>query len=289
MDIVDIYGQIFDKSEIIIAVGNYNSIHGVASYNPSNNLLQISSLSDVDSDLVLELIINHESLKPTNRLYFSLIVKDTNNFINVNISNNVATACIGSNKAIFWVDYSSIDHIPRPQLFSGVLYCLYTIVNNKAYPVTWTIDGFPNGDLVIFLPTTWYEFQNSCQIFTGTRTLIENLNQLKFKGYTNLEWCENMASVTHCVNESCGDCLGNCDSETENCYYSHINNKFVCLPHQSQSDHLQPDHLQSDHLQSDHLEPSNAGTGTVATLIAITIVIIIVALIAWGIARYDEK
>jgi hypothetical protein len=288
MDPVTIYGLIPDKSSIILGVGNYNSIHGVLTYLPTTDLLQMTSLSNIITPTVLELIVTYETpvnqlnqliqLNQSNKLYFSLMIKNQdqkdeikrgNRYINIRVENNRNVACIALEKAIFCVDYSSADRVSRNQLLAGSLYSLQTAFEGVNHIVSWKIHDFSNCDLIVFLPTTWYEadVNASCQMKSGTATLIESLNQSKFKGYSSQDWCVNVPEVVHCIDDKqCGSCLGPCPGDNELCYPN--NNGFTCQSINSQSS-----------------TPST--TGTNAALIAIVAIIVIVIFLVWIFTRRD--
>lgn len=303
MDIVDIYGHIPDKSELIIGVGNYNNIHGLLTYFPSEDLLQMKTLPEVITPSVVQLILTYEkpsNIDKSNRIYFSLAVKDApSRYINIKIDidddDKVACACISSEKAFFWIDYSNIDRTPRSQLLAGSLYSLQTTFGEQEYIVSWKVKGFSNGDLIIFLPTKWYETSsqdNFCQYKEGIITLVESLNQLGFKGYTSQQWCEDVPHVTHCSTEmQCGDCMGQCRDVNHICYpnpeYNSVNphpniNKFICGDHKHE-----PKMDQSSIVSFSDTTPIQT-TGTTATWVAIITIFVIVALLVWGLTRKNN-
>lgn len=241
MDIVDIYGYLPDKSEIVIAAGNYNNIHGILCYQPINDLLQIRPLPEINVPSITELILNHETPignKDKNKLYFSLTLKephDEKQYINVKIEstdkNKIACAVLSSEKAIFTIAYSNIDKNNHGRLLSGSLYSLATMFGEQNYTVSWKIQDFDNGDLVIFLPTSWYESQPSgfCEKKEGMHNLISLLNQPNIRGYTEQIWCENIPSITNCQNNiPCGNCMGQCPNPNHLCYPNPTNQNFVC-------------------------------------------------------------
>ena len=283
--VVDIYGHIADNSEVILGVGNYNNVHGLLTYLSSEDLLQMRPLGEVITPAVISLILTYE--KPShviNRVYFSLAVKGTSKYINIDINNSVACACVSSNKSIFWVDYSSVDTVPRSQLLAGALYSLQTTFEEQEYVVSWQIQGFSNGDLVIFLPTTWYEQSNDfCAIKNGTFILVESLHQIGFKGYTTQQWCETVPKITHCSGDKqCGDCLGPCPDPKHICYPD-LNargsvNKFICGPPS-----LEPKLVEGPLVTFNETAPTM--NGTIATWIAIIVIVIIVALLTWATAN----
>lgn len=316
--IVNIYGHIPNKSEIVIGVGNYNNVHGLLAYFPIENLLQIRPLPEIIIPSVIELILTYENPSSVNnndnRVYFSLAIKNNyhlkskqNNtnqdkfnqtYINVNIEQEgdkkIACACISTEKAYFWIDYSSIDKKPRSKLLAGALYSLQTTFGEQNYVVSWKIQGFSNGDLIIFLPTKWYEpnhnisnnttQENFCQSESGVITLTERLNQIKFKGYTTQQWCEDVSFVTHCIDdEQCGKCLGPCRDPNQICYanFNSTGDKFICgVPNK------EPKLNQS--LLVSFTESPVQTMGTFATWLAIIAIVIIVIVLTWGLSKKNN-
>ena len=294
LGIVDIYGHIPDKSELVLAVGSYNNIHGLLTYFQSEDLLQMRTLPEILTPSVIELILTYEkpsSITSTDRVYFSLAVKDetVNKYLNIRIEldgdKRVASACISPEKAFFWIDYSSIDKIPRSQLLAGALYSLQTSFGEQDYIVSWKIQGFFNGDLVIFLPTTWYEPSTNDNVFcyskTGVIPLVDSLNQIGFKGYTTQQWCDDVPHVSHCTdNKHCGDCLGQCPDPKHICFVNpdNLGEKFICgLP----SD--EPKLNQSTLVSFANNPPQT--TGTFATWFAIIAIFLIVSLLTLALSR----
>lgn len=295
-NIVNIYGHIVDKSEVILSVGNYNNIHGLLTWLPKENFLEFFGLSEIITPSVIQLILTYE--KPlnviSNKTYFSLAVKNTNGdppnkYLNVNIEKEgdtqIACATISSEKAFFTIDYSSIDKIPRSHILAGALYCLRTTILDKEYIVSWKINGFSNGDLIIFLPTTWYENINSnntfCQSKNSLINLIENLNQIQFKGYTTQQWCETNPDVINCKDGIlCGSCLGNCKDPNHICFPNSnpnsTDNKFICdIPDK------EVNMIQSTMVSFvDNNAPQT--TGNAATWIAIVIIFLFIIILIFG-------
>lgn len=289
MEIVDIYGHLVDGSELVIGVGNYNTIHGLACYFSNDDLLQIQPISEVIAPSVLELILKYE--KPLNDnsggLYFSLSVKNTTptKYVNIAIEmdeQKVARATISNQKTLFTIDYSSVDKVPRSLLLAGSLYSLQTTFGEKNYVVSWKIQGFANGDLIIFLPTTWYEpSQKSefsyCNEKSGIINLVEKLNQISFRGYSTQQWCEGSPQVINCQNEDiCGNCLGQCSNPNHICYPDLSGSKkFICGMSSDETNMLQSSTVS-------FAEDTPQTTGTTATWIAIISIFVIVGLLAWG-------
>lgn len=301
MDIVDIYGHIPDKSEIIMGIGNYNNIHGLLTYHINENTLQMKLLSEIVTSSILQLTIKYETPSTgdnLDRVYFSLAVKDilktstTKNldkYVNIRIepdgNNKIACAYISHEKALFWIDYSNIDKVPRSQLLAGALYSLQTSFGEQNYVVSWKIQGNPNGDLIIFIPTTWYERivpENICQKNNGIATLFERLNQISFKGYTTYQWCEDATNITHCTEGNyCGECLGQCNDANDICYLNTdkiYTSNFICG-----DPSLEPK-LNKSSLVSP-AEETLSTTGNAATWVVIIIIFILVIALVWSISN----
>lgn len=282
MDIVNIYGDILHRSEIIIGVGNYNNIHGLLTHNHLLDDIEMISLPEIISPSVVQTIVNYESpiSSDDDRLYFTLAVKGTSKYIGVKIQSDtnrkIAIASISNEKTYFWIDYSAVDKISRSNLLSGTLYSLKTSFGEKEYVVSWRIKGFSAGDLVMFLPTTWYESDPTigCVKKNGIMSLIETLNQLKFKGYTTSDWCEHQKEVINCPEgKLCGECLGQCLNINHICH-SNINStnsydRYICGPKQLQQSNVT-------------FSSTPTTTGTTATWFAIILVVIIILLLVWG-------
>ena len=290
MEVSNIYGPISNNAEVVVAIGNYNNIHGLLTHvgnidNTTVNVLQMKPLADVMSPMILELVVNYSSDSK-----FTLGIKGTDKFIGVEDARLITkvnqvpeirnvTACISSTKTYFMLDFSIVDRLPRNKILSGVLYSLRTIIGEQQYTVTWRIKDFANGDLMIFLPATWYERStdsntNSCQRFSDTPILLDKLNQLRFRGYTNAKWCEQLPTLTHCTEDSnCGKCLGNCHHSDHICYPD-SNGNFICAP---PNDNL-------DIVQATTDTTSNA-TRTIATWIVLGAMLIIILLLVWGLSR----
>jgi hypothetical protein len=299
MDIVDIYGHIDDGSELVIGVGNYNNIHGLMTYShraAATNLgsilhddIDMRTLPEIHTPSVVELVVNYEKPMTTitnNKLYFTLKVKDSENYISVKIETDgerrIAVACISREKTYFWIDYSIIDRTPRSKLLSGSLYSLRTIFGEQEYVVSWKINGFSHGDLIIFIPISWYEAtsESQCQNKTGLINLVESLNQLKFKGFTTKEWCESAPNIINCSEgKICGDCIGQCQDLNHICYPNPDigGSKFICGIQSIETMN------QSSMITLSESPPST--TGTVPTWIAIISIVVIVSLLTWGLSR----
>lgn len=279
MDIVNLYGHLLDKSKVTIGVGNYNNVHGLACYYNDKQLLQIKSLPELVSSEVLELTLNYE-----NGNYFSLTFGDK--YLGVKVDDEGITAIITPYKTLFSIDYSSIDNNPRDKLMAGVLYCLTTQINGKFEIVSWNINGFSNGDLVTLLPTTWYENNNNvCIRNSGVNNLLQSLNQLHFKGYTSLEWCEDYNYVTNCPDGVyCGSeaCMGKCQEYNYVCWPN--NGKFVCgSPNSEPSMDINSQVTMNSNSQvtmNSNTDMSHMG-GSGATWLALCIILILAVILAW--------
>lgn len=292
LSVVDIYGHVADNSEIILGVGNYNNVHGLLTYFPAEDLLQMRPLDEVITPAVLPLVLTYETppnTKVPNRVYFSLAVKGSAQYINIELKDpenhngdkHIAVACLSSEKAFFWIDYSSVDTIPRSQLLAGALYSLQTLSGEHEYVVSWKIQGFSNGDLVIFLPTTWYEQKEACEVRNGAGMLVESLHQLGFKGYTTQQWCEVASKVTHCSGDKqCGECLGPCPDPSQICYpnLTKGHTKFICGPPNAEP------RLTESLLVS--FNETTSTTNETLAWVAIAAIIIIV-LITWTVLSYN--
>lgn len=274
MDVSNIYGPITNDTEVILAIGHYNNVHGLLTHIP-NDVLQMRSLANIIAPTIIELILTYHS---DNK--FSLGVKGTNMYIGVESPQNetrTVTAVVSDIKTFFSLDFSAVDKIPRSKILSGVLYSLRTTINEQQYTVTWRIQGFANGDLIIFLPTTWYEKDvDICIKRSDTPILLDKLNKLRFRGYTNQKWCEQLPSLTHCTTDNyCGKCLGNCYQNNQICYPD-INGSFICGPSDDNKDIVDP---------TTSTTTTSSISRSTATWIAVGAIIIIVALLVYGLAR----
>lgn len=294
MEVSNIYGPISNNTEVVLAIGNYNNIHGLLTYISNSNILQMNPLADIISPMILELIVNYSS-DSSNTLNnkFTLAIKGTDKFIGVEDARLISkigeapqirnvTTCISSTKTYFTLDFSVVDRLPRNKILSGVLYSLRTIIGEQQYTVTWRIKDFANGDLMIFLPTTWYERHekfndtNTCQRFSETPILLDKLNQLRFRGYTNAKWCEQLPTLTHCTADSnCGKCLGNCHHSDHICYPD-SNGNFICSSPNDVVDILQV---------TSGTNTVSTTTRTIATWIVLGAILIIILLLVWGLSR----
>lgn len=274
MDVSNIYGPVDNGAEVILAIGHYNNIHGLLTHVP-NDVLQMKSLADIISPAIIELVLTYNT---DNK--FSLAVKDTDMYIGVESPQNetrTVTAVVSDIKTYFSLDFSAVDKTPRNKILSGVLCSLHTVINDQQYTVTWRIRGFANGDLIIFLPTTWYEKDtNVCIKRFDTPILLDKLNQLRFRGYTNQKWCEQLPSLTHCTgNNKCGKCLGNCHQNDHICYPD-TNGSFICGPSDDSKDIV------------DSITTANTTSSisrSTATWLAVGAIIIIVSLLVYGLVR----
>ena len=296
MDIVNIYGHILDKSDIIIAIGNFNSIHGVLTY--IDKKLEIKHISDIRSYNILQLIITYESPSyiknnyvGVNEIYFTLKVKGINKYINIEIVNNndklTAKPIISDSKAYFTTKFSSIDNIKRHQLLAGSLYNLETVLGEQKYIVNWPVSGFMDGDVVIMIPTKWYEKDdnNQCLYKSDIDELLSSLNKSYFKGYSEKHWCQQFDYVYNCSSQNtCGDCLGKCSNSNYICVPNpnhNINNhsSFVCTDlYKEKSTELNENFNQTFSFKSNN---------TITTCIIILIIIILFSVLFWGI--YNRK
>lgn len=300
MEVSNIYGPISNNTEVVLAIGNYNNIHGLLTYVNrvgNTNILQMKPLADVMSPMIIELVVNYSSDSR-----FTLAIKGTDNYIGVEdarLVNKVGevpqirnvTTCISSTKTYFTLDFSVVDRLPRNKILSGVLYSLRTSIGEQQYTVTWRIKDFANGDLMIFLPTTWYEQRQeldniiTCQKFSETPILLDKLNQLRFRGYTNSKWCEQLPTLTHCTEDSnCGKCLGNCHHTNHICYPD-INGNFICALSNEDLDILQVTMSSS----TTSINTIRSETRTIVTWIVMGVILIIVLLLVWGLSKNNNS
>ena len=287
METVNIYGHLSDKSTLVLATGNYNQVHGLMNHEPRNNSLWIRPLSETSAPAVLEFIVNYENsslLAKKNKVYFSLAVKDPHGpykYLGVRIepSNGAiaARAALTKEKFIFTIDYSVIDRTQRKQLLAGALSSLSTTFGEKEYVVSWAIEGFSDGDLIMMLPTEWYD--EKCALNTGIAQLLTGLQQSPFKGYTSTQWCEKVPEVTHCSKDKkCGSCLGPCADLNHVCYVNPqgVQNRFMCGTPDSEPV------LSAVEIQP--LEEEPISDGTLATWLAVAAVFLIIIVLAVGLA-----
>lgn len=276
-EIVNIYGHIADESIIVIGMGDYNNVKGLMNIN--NDKLQIDMIETINIINIKEIILKYE--KNGN---FSLKIKDTEDYIGVNLENNKAIAAVKNIKTLFNIEYSIIDKKSREKLLSGVLYSLKTKIDGKEYNVEWEI-GNLFGDLVMFIPINWYE-EETCENISGVINLIERLNRPYFKGYTSLKWCQNGSKVLNCeYNTRCGKCMGNCPNYGDICYSSGIEGDFICG--KKEPDMLSPPNVT---LNNESLNNNISGNGV--TFLAIGLIFLIIILLMYGLyikKKYNKK
>lgn len=227
--VVNIYGGIAEESDMILAVGNYNNVHGVLSHHPRGSLVEMVRFPEVDPDSVVKIKAIREVITGNRRALFSLLVEGSKNksrqlYINIKIESEngekIAVARLSTSKALFWLEYSSVDNFPRKEILAGSLVSLATSFGEKDYIVSWKIRDFANGDLVMFLPTSWYETRNmeECVKTEGVGDLISSLEQISFRGYTSHELCTDFQEIRYCTQgERCMECLGRCADQSDLC------------------------------------------------------------------------
>ena len=324
----NIYGNIKNNQEIIISIGNYNNIFGlVSNINGSikvNNLNEINEITDKRK--IIRFMLIYENLKtnteilnngvkphysinpkdllnnrvkpysvfPPEMLKFSLKINDDggdDKYLNIKINNkNKAIATISSKKEIFWMDYSTIDNVnsDRTNLLAGSLYLLSTYNNNIKYNIQWPINNDLNSELVIFLPTQWYEKNsNNCQLNNGGYIqLIDKLKQLSFKGFNTKKWCKEVDYIYNCdINTKCGDCMGMCDTN-KICQPDFINNKFKCVDHRKINKDLDVSFINKDNKDN---KDNIITTKDTSNNNGIYIIIIIIIIFIFSIILYIEK
>lgn len=236
------FGHIHDNADIVIS-------------NIDKKFLSNSGTFTDNIDEVVVWILSYES-STSSLVYFSLKVKDSFNYLNIDKANNIIISPI---KRIFWLSTSSIDNFPRSKILASVEYTVATTVENLNYSIM----------EVIFLSTTWYEkIKNTCVLRSGISNLLTDT-----KGYTTKQWCNLVSNISYCKQgELCNSkCIGKCADPTLICYVN--NYTFTC--------------------GNPILEPSLDGTtiipprvtGIGATVIAVILIIIIIALIIWTFVR----
>lgn len=288
MDIVNVYGLLADKSEVVVALGNHNNVHGLACYQPIDQVLQIKPLPDVAVPSVVEFLIVHE--KPTGRadknvLYFSLALKeahDDKRWLHIHINKaGVAEAVLSSDKSIFTVSHSAVDKYDRSRLLAGSLYSLATVFGEQAYTVSWKVQNFANGEMIMFLPTTWYGGE-TCEPQTGLHDLLHLLQRDQFRGFVSPEWCHNVSTVTNCEdNATCGACMGQCPNPNHVCYPNPEDDNFVCrMPGHAPS--LTPGALVT-------VASETESTTTGITWLAVAGVFVIIIILALGLAFQTRR
>lgn len=229
MDVNNIYGELKDGSSIVIGIGNFNNVHGLGCFLPEKKTFQIRSFANIVTETVSEFILRYESplQKTPKKIYFSLNLKDTPQYLSIDINQGIsdekiALASISEEKTVFSIDYSSVDSPSsyRSKILAGSLFSIETKFGERDYTILWNINGFSNGDLVLFLPLTWYERQhdNICSSYSGIDTLLSRLNSFNFKGFTDDFWCTRYSFFSNCSsNEECGNCFGRCATEGQIC------------------------------------------------------------------------
>lgn len=277
MDVVNIYGDLRNNVELVVGIRNYN-IHGLLTYETDGIVMK--PITNINSDSIVEVVLTYENETTcSDRIYFSLAVKGSDKYIN--IKDNSGLAYISDEKANFWIDYSGLDRKPRDQILAGSSYSLKTMNNGEECVVIWKIDGFSSGDLVLFLPTTWYEKNgdNVCQSIMGINLLVEKLQQTNFKGYTKENWCNEGFDINNCSDddEKSGNCMGYHNNEEHICYIKEGN--FIC------------ESVKEEPKIADLIPEANPPmtSGTTATWIAIVIVFVLVLLITFGLSSLNSS
>lgn len=212
----NIYGHLEDRSDIVIAMGDYNSVQGLArnDSNAAENII-IDTLAKVNIENILVLQLQYHDVDNRTPM-FCLKVPDRGLYLAVD---NRGLATLSSKKTWLTVDYSTVDRKPRPTLLAGALYSLMIMETRRV--IKWNIANHEqHGDLIICLPTRWYEKHHDvCVKQSGIDKLISAVNRPTFKGWTTRSWCEQAAGVRYCTpNERCGSCLGFTEHADRVCY-----------------------------------------------------------------------
>ena len=211
MNVNNVYGHIKNNTDVFIAFGNHNEIHGLLTYNAHDGLV-LKSLDSLNINEIVAVKLRYKS--SNNKRYFSLKTKNLGMYINVN---EYYEAIVNDQKIYFSIEYSVIDNFDREYLLSGSLYTIK--YNNK--PVLWKVENFSDADLIMFIPCTWYEQVDEilCEPIQSREKLLEQLKNNNFKGYSTRTWCEKASHVTNCTRgEYCGKCMGKCKNTNHICY-----------------------------------------------------------------------
>lgn len=275
--IVNIYGPIANGDRIVIGAGNYNATYGLLSRIENGIQIQTRDLQPAE---VLEFIVDIAGSK----FELSLLHagSDPAQYLNVTLHSDDgvprATVTLSPHRAYFRISYSNVDSNPRRNLLAGTLYALETTLGDQNLEVWWPIQDLPPGNLVTFLPSSWYEIKESiCSFETGMSSLLPRLQQLQFKGFSTEQWCQELSHVINCDGESiCGECMGPCPNPNHICYKDETTHQFKCGPAAAE-----PQFLSSNITLAQASEPPTT-TGDVATVIAVLIVLLIIGLLAWG-------
>lgn len=218
MNTLNIYGDIPDESDVIIGIGNRNSVHSLLTYFAKHDNLQIRPIGDIatPSILIATLLYHKDG--------FYLKVKGTSQYINFKIESGKAVASLSNNKCLLHCDYSIIDKNPHSRILAGSLMSLC----NSQEDIYWKVQGFTPNRMIMFLPLNWYEVTDGiCTQYTGLPALMDNLRNKNFTGFTDSKWCQNFPHVNNCQEgELCGNCLGPCRDSSQVCVPSGIH--FVC-------------------------------------------------------------
>lgn len=158
-----IYGDIDNNSDILIAIGTHNSIHGLLTND--NNRLSFTSLSKCEDPLLFTLSYNDTSF----------YLRNCDKFISMD-----DYAYLSNEKGNIKVTYSSIEDSKK--IWAGALHS-FSVDDRE---ITWEMPGLPPADLVIFLPINWYEKDNP-QRYHGIKPLLKKLKTPPFIGYTSIE------------------------------------------------------------------------------------------------------
>jgi len=200
-----IYGNITDKSEVILANGNYNTIYGILSRD-----LEIV-FKDTESALFLTLHYDKN-----NEFYFT--TKDKK-FLGVKLINyndkNIVIPEIVLVKCLFSVDTSLNDNVARKNIMAGSLFSMKTTIGDINYIVQWKIKNGDYTNLIKILPKIYYKGDKCVK----SNNLLTDLKDNNFKGYSSQNLCYNKSDIVYCeTGQTCGLCLGKCINENYICF-----------------------------------------------------------------------
>lgn len=211
MSIVDIYGDLQNDSEIIIGAGNFNQIHGLLT-----DKLIIDKLDSINIKSIPKFILSYKILN--RKLYFSLYNRATSMYLYIN---NNKYPILSATPQYMDIEFSCISH-RNTEIFAGTLYSVK--FNNKI--ISWPVANFSSTELIMFLPTTWYEnIDGTVQKLDSFHLLLQKIKLNYFKGYTNKYWCESVPNVEYCrYKDSCSNCFGSCPQKQ----YCSYDKNFKC-------------------------------------------------------------
>lgn len=225
-----IYGPLSSDASLVIGTGHHNSVHGLLCHEPDESLM-VRPLARVSPSAVVEL-----RWEPITKNTFVLHIYDSHSkhgYLGVRVESdgnrNYAIAALVPEPTVFSLHYSTVDARPHYRMMSGTLSSLTTRVGESDYTVHWRIEGFEPGDLILLLPTEW--FDSHCVVQSGLHDLITSLKQINYRGYTQSSWCQAVPQIRNCENTGCGECLGPCTNPQQICVVNEhaVKYPFTCI------------------------------------------------------------